>query len=106
MATAAADSPQAVTPPPPLIFGGVGNGWPHSSFFQLSNNSPQHRSQQQQPLSHHQLLLGQMRPAVPPFGSAFSPFQVTGFSSYHSMGKQVDMSISTYLRERKVASLQ
>jgi len=79
MASAAGDSPQAMTPPPPLIFGGSmnGSGWPHSSFFNLSN-SPQHRSQQQQQQSmqHHQMLMGQFRPAVPPFGGAFSPFQV------------------------------
>ena len=75
MASTNGDSPPAITPPP-LIFGGVG-GWPNSSFFNLSNSSPQHRSQQHQ--QQQQLLMGQMRPAVPPFGGAFSPFQVQTF---------------------------
>jgi hypothetical protein len=82
---AIADSPQAVTPPPPLLIGGHvgsggGGGWPSSSFFHLAannNSSPQHRAGHQQhqhitPLS----LMGQLRPAVPPFGGPFSPFQV------------------------------
>jgi hypothetical protein len=72
MASVVTDSPQAVTPPPPLLIGTVGGGWPNSSFFHLPN-SPQHRGQQQQ---QNPLGLGQLRPAVPPFGGAFSPFQV------------------------------
>jgi hypothetical protein len=80
MASAPGDSPEALTPPPPLIFGGSvnGGGWPNSSFFNLSN-SPQHFNQQQpHSVQHHQILMGQLRPAVPPFSGAFSPFQVAG----------------------------
>ena len=75
VASNAADSPLAVTPPPMLIGSMGGGGWPNSSFFNLSS-SPQHHRGYQQQQQQHQLLMGQLRPAVPPFGGAFSPFQV------------------------------